>query len=68
MTPKQAILSATKVGAELLGKIEEIGTLEERKKADIILTKGNPLDDITVLQNPQFVIKEGAIVYHSDTR
>lgn len=65
MTTKQAILSATKVGAELLGLEKEIGTLEPGKKADMILVKGNPLKDITDLQKLDVVIKEGKIVYGS---
>lgn len=61
MTPKQAILTATKVGAELLGLDKEIGTLEVGKRADVILVKGNPLEDITDLQDIQVVIKNGRV-------
>lgn len=64
MTQKQAILSATKVGAELLGLEKEIGTLEPGKKADVILVNGNPLKNITYLQDIQIVIKEGVIVFN----
>lgn len=63
MTPKQAILSATKIGAQLLGLEKEIGTLEVGKLSDLILVKGNPLKDITDLQNIQVVIKDGILVY-----
>ena len=66
MTARQAILSATKTGAELLGLEQEIGTLEQGKKADIILAKGNPLKDITDLQNLHCVMKDGVIVYSSE--
>ena len=41
-----------------------LGTLEQGKIADMVLLKGNPLKDITLLQNPDniaAVIKEGEI-------
>ena len=63
MTPEQAILSATKVSAELLGLEKELGTLEPGKKADVILVNGEPHKDITTLQDVQIVIKEGVIVF-----
>lgn len=63
MTPEQAILSATKVSAELLGMEKEVGTLEPGKKADVILVNGSPHKDITALQDIQSVIKEGVIVF-----
>ncbi len=62
MTAKQAILSATKVAAQLLGLEKEIGTLESGKEADLILVKGNPLMNITDLQNIHLVIKGGTVV------
>jgi len=63
MKAKQAILAATKVGAELLGLEKEIGSLEPEKKADIILIEGNPLRDIADLQKVRIVIKEGGLVH-----
>jgi imidazolonepropionase-like amidohydrolase len=65
MTTSQALISTTKTAAELLGLQDEIGTLHAGKLADIVIVKGNPLEDITVLQNEEritHVIKEGRIV------
>jgi imidazolonepropionase-like amidohydrolase len=64
MTPMQAIIAATKNGAECLGLLDKIGTLETGKLADIIIVQGNPLKDIKVLQpkeNIRMVIKDGII-------
>ena len=61
MTPMQAIQSATRVAAELLGMSDRMGTLEPGKFADIIAVPGNPLQDITALQRVGFVMKNGEI-------
>ena len=66
MTPKQAILTATKVGSQLLGLEKEIGTLESGKQADLILVTGNPLKNIRDLQNIHIVIKGGMVVNLSE--
>ncbi|MEA1882595.1 MAG: amidohydrolase family protein [Candidatus Marinimicrobia bacterium] len=61
MSPMEAIQSATKTAAELLGVEGELGTIETGKIADIIAVKGNPLEDITVLQEVSFVMKNGQV-------
>ena len=61
MSPIEAIRSATVHAAELLGESEKLGSLNSGKLADIIAVKGNPLEDITLLENVGFVMKEGVI-------
>lgn len=55
-----AIQSATVTSAELLAN-DQIGVIAEGKLADIIAVDGNPVEDITLLQNIQFVMKDGKI-------
>jgi imidazolonepropionase-like amidohydrolase len=65
LTPMQAIVAATASAASLLGLDEEIGTIEAGKQADLILVRGNPLDDIALLEDParlEYVIQGGRIV------
>jgi imidazolonepropionase-like amidohydrolase len=62
MTPMQAILAGTLLNAELLGKKDEIGSLEAGKYADIIAVKGDPLKDISELERVKFVMKGGRVV------
>ena len=61
MPAMEAIQSATRVGAELLGIDDRLGTLEAGKIADVIAVRGDPLTDITALQDVRFVMKEGVI-------
>ena len=61
-----AIQSATAVAAELLRISGEVGTLEAGMLADVIAVEGDPLDDISILQDVAFVMKEG-IVYKFDS-
>ncbi|HUE70786.1 MAG TPA: amidohydrolase family protein [Pirellulaceae bacterium] len=64
MPPMKAIQSATLVAAQLLRIEDKLGTLEEKKLADVIAVKGNPLDDIRAMHDVVFVMKEG-VAYRS---
>ena len=57
MTPNEAIISATKNAAAALGV--NTGVIDPGRLADMILVKGNPLEDISYLQNVEHVIKGG---------
>jgi len=59
MTPMEAIVSATRRGAELLGMEDEFGTIEAGKLADVIVVDGDPLEDIWALREVDLVFKEG---------
>lgn len=59
MTPMDAIMAATRNGAEMLGMEDELGTIEEGKLADVIVVAGNPLADIEALKRVYAVIKGG---------
>ena len=67
MTEIDAIKSATIIAAKLIGIEDKTGSIEEGKLADIIAVKGNPLEDITVLEKIEFVMKEGK-VYKSNIK
>ncbi len=65
--PRAAILSATRTNAALFGLADEIGTIEIGKRADLIVVDGQPLDDITVLQdarNVRVVMRDGRVYKH----
>ncbi len=60
MTPLDTIRSATLHAASLLGTPKK-GQIKEGFRADIIGIPGNPLEEITLLQDVQFVMKQGEI-------
>ena len=59
MTPMQAIQSATTVAAAALGKGGDVGSLAPGHFADMIAVRGDPLTDVSVLENVVAVIKGG---------
>jgi len=64
MPPMAAIETATRNAAAALGLEDLIGTLEPGKAADLVVVDGDPLADITILEDPQrftLVVKDGRI-------
>ncbi len=61
MPPAEAIKAATVNAADLLGLTAEIGTLEPGKSADLIAVKGDPLKDVKVLKQVDFVMVRGDV-------
>ena len=69
LTPMQAIQAGTLWPAQVLGKDNELGSLEEGKLADLLVLPGNPLEDITAYQEIELVMQNGTILdigYHYD--
>lgn len=62
MTPAQAIRAATLTAAEALGRSGDVGAVEVGRYGDLIAVRGNPLEDVRVLENVAFVMK-GGVVY-----
>ena len=61
MSPLEAIQSATTVAAESLGLVGDTGAVAPGYFADIIAVEGDPLDDISVLEDVIFVMKGGRV-------
>jgi imidazolonepropionase-like amidohydrolase len=61
-TPIEAIRSVTITSAELMGWEDRVGALEPGRYADLIAVDGDPLDDVTVLEDVLFVMKGGEVL------
>jgi imidazolonepropionase-like amidohydrolase len=67
MSAKQALLAGTGVAARVCDRDGMIGTLTAGKFADVLVVKGNVLDDVKLLQDQQnllAVMKDGEYVKH----
>jgi len=65
MSPLDAIRTATVTPAEMLGWSDRLGSIEPGKIADIVAVEGDPLANISELENVRFVMKAG-VVYKNE--
>jgi imidazolonepropionase-like amidohydrolase len=59
--PREALLAATRRGAEACRVDREVGTLEPGKRADVIAVEGDPLRDIAAMRRVVFVMTDGVV-------
>jgi imidazolonepropionase-like amidohydrolase len=65
LTPSQALVACTSGAAEVLDMADRIGSLRKGYDADLLIVRGDPLQDLRLLQNPAnilVVMKEGHIL------
>ena len=67
MTTMEAIVSGTREAAACCGLGDDLGTLEQGKLADLVVVDGDPLRDITVLQERERIrlVLKGGRVYRN---
>lgn len=67
--PEEVLMAATKWGGELMGAGNELGQVREGYLADLLLVNGDPVQDVTILQNRDnllMIMKDG--IYHKPPR
>jgi imidazolonepropionase-like amidohydrolase len=62
MTPIQIIVAATRNAAWVSNLLDDLGTLEEGKIADLFVVEGDPLSDLDALLDVRLVIHEGTVI------
>jgi imidazolonepropionase-like amidohydrolase len=62
LSPMEAIETATRNAADLIGDSADIGTVQPGRYADLIAVSADPLADVHVLEHTDFVMKGGAVV------
>ena len=63
-SPAEALRCATIVGQDLMGMADELGTVADGKLADLLLVRGNPLADVSILQHRDsfaMIMKDGVL-------
>ena len=69
LSPMDTLVVATRNTADALGMLDQVGTLEPGKRADLILIDGDPLDDIAIMskqENVLLVMKRGKVEATAD--
>lgn len=61
MTSVEALRAGSVNAAELMGLSDSIGSISPGKLADIVAVEGDPLNDVSLLRNVQFVMKDGVV-------
>jgi imidazolonepropionase-like amidohydrolase len=61
MSPMHCLVAATKNSAKALGLLDQIGTLEPDKAADVVVLGTSPLDNIRAFYDVKWVLKEGSL-------
>lgn len=66
LSPEAALKAATSVAARHLGVEKEVGKLEASMRADILIVRGNPLENIADLHQVDAVVQGGKVVFGRD--
>lgn len=68
LEPAEVIRTMTLTAARALGHEQDLGTLEAGKLADLIVVDGDPLEDLSALEDVEVVVKGGEVVVEEESR
>ncbi len=61
MTEMEALIAATQTSADLCGAVDQLGTVEVGKLADLIVVSASPLENISNIRKLKLVLKGGPL-------
>ena len=65
LSPMEALVAATRNGADAIGVLDELGTLEPGKFADLLILDADPLADIRNVRKFEVLIQGGKVLDRS---
>jgi len=68
MTPMEVLVASTRSGALAMHRLEEFGTVEKGKRADLLVIGADPTRDIHGLRQLRYVVKGGVVRAQSELR
>jgi len=68
LSPAQVLVAATRNGAAALGMLDDMGTIEPGKRADLLLLSANPVEDIGNMKKTRRVMRDGQWVRDGGAR
>jgi len=68
LTPMEVLVASTRSGALAMRRLEEIGTVEKGKRADLLVVTADPTRDIKGLRQLRYVVKGGVVRAQSELR
>jgi len=68
MTPMEVLVASTRSGALAMRRLEEIGTVEKGKRADLLVVAADPTRDIKGLRQLRYVVKDGVVRAQAELR
>jgi hypothetical protein len=66
LKPAEALQIATWNGAKYTGLLDQLGSIERNKRADLILIEGDPTQDISAIRRISLVMKDGVVFYPAE--
>jgi len=61
MSPSEVLIASTRGGALAMGRLEQIGTIEPDKVADLVVVEADPTKDIANLRQLRYVVRGGVV-------
>ena len=68
MTPMEVLVASTRSGALAMHRLEEFGTVEKGKRADLLVIGADPTRDVKNFRQVRYVVKGGVVRAQAELR